>query len=92
MRSLEQTGGKHPFLAGFIAGLLATAVYFLVAGYWLGVPKTFPVGAGLMLLVGVLLMLPQRTWIRGVGFLVGAAVSLAGVVAFGILWVVQHTV
>jgi hypothetical protein len=50
------------------------------------------VGAGLLFLLGVLLMLPQRTWGRGVGFLVGAAVSLAGAVVIGAIWIVQHTV
>ena len=85
--------GKHPLLTGFVAGLTTTAVYFVVTEVWFGsLEGPLQVGAGLIFLVGVLLMLPQRTWLRGVGFLVGAAVSLAGVVAIGFLWIVQQTV
>jgi hypothetical protein len=93
VRSLEETGGKHPFVTGFIAGLSAPAAYFFVAEVWLGTPTgTLPVGAGLMLLVGVLLMFPDRSWLRGVGFLVGAAVFLAAGFVIGVIWIVQHTV
>lgn len=93
MRSVARTEGEHPFLTGFIAGLSATAAYVFVAEIWLGgPPRTLEAGAGLMFLVGVALMFPERTWLRGVGFLVGAAVILAGVVVIGILWIVQHTV
>lgn len=94
MRAVAPTGGRHPFWTGFIASILATAVVFLVAD--LGPRETssamFLVGLGLLLLGGVLLMLPPRTWLVGVGFLVGAVVSVAGWVVIGILSIVQHTV
>jgi hypothetical protein len=73
---------------------LATAVVFLVVE--LGPNETSSatllVGAGLLLLGGVLLTFPERTWLVGVGFLVGAAVSLACAVLIAGLIIAQHTV
>jgi hypothetical protein len=84
---------RHPFWAGFIAALSACVVGFLVIGLWQSATTaTFLAWTGLMFLIGVLLLLPERTWLAGVGFLVGAAISVAGAVAIAVLWAVQHTV
>ncbi|KAA1424022.1 hypothetical protein [Nocardioides antri] len=94
MRWVESTGGgEHHFCTGFIAALSVSAVYLLVVELWPSAPSgTLLVWAGLMLLVGLLLMFPERTWPVGVGFLAGAAVSLAVMAVIGTVWIVQHTV
>jgi hypothetical protein len=86
------TNGPHlPW--GFIGALMAIAVLLVVVehGPRESSSATFISGAGLMPLAGVLLMLPERTWLVGVGFIVGAMASIAGVVAIAALSVVQHT-
>jgi len=87
------TNGTHlPW--GFIGALMATAVLFVVVehGPRESSSATCISGAGLMLLAGVLLMLPERTWLVGVGFIVGAMASIPGAVAIAAISVVQHTV
>ena len=93
MRAVAPIRGRH-FWTGLIVGMVATALMFLVVE--LGPNETSSalllIGAGSLLLVGILLMFPDRTWLVGVGFLVGAAVSLAGAVLIGGLIIAQHTV
>jgi hypothetical protein len=89
----EAPTNRTDLTSGFIGALMATAALFVVVeqGPTESSSATFISGAGLMPLAGVLLMLPERTWLVGVGFIVGAMASIAGVVAIAALSVVQHT-
>lgn len=78
-------GGASAVCAGLVAGISAGAVLFVL------VDSPF-ISLGVAFVAGVVLMLPERTWLLGVGFLAGAAVSFAGAAVIGILSVVQHAV
>jgi hypothetical protein len=76
------------FGTGLVAGISARAVMLLVVDS----TATLLIGLGLMLILGVLLMFPERTWLSGVGFLIGAAISVAAAFALAAIWVARHTV
>jgi hypothetical protein len=92
MRLPAPAGGKNGFWTGLFAALSATFGAFLLVELWPGAPRgTFLVCVGLILVAGVML-LTGRTWCVGVGFMVGAVVSLAGAVLIAGIWIAQHTV
>jgi len=88
MQAAARVGGMKTFGAGFVAGLSAGAVIFLVVDS----SATLLIGLGLVLILGVVLMFPERTWLSGVGFLVGAALSIAAAFAVWAILAAQHTV
>jgi hypothetical protein len=79
--SKPEPTGVNSVWTGFIVGVAATVTWYFVVAYATGLTNNgfmtaLAIGSGVMFLVGVLLMLPKRTWRLGVGIAIGAPIAL----------------
>lgn len=74
--------GVNSVWTGLMTAAAATATWYFVVASATGLTNSgfmaaLAIGSGAMFLVGVLLMLPKRTWRLGVGLAVGAPAAFA---------------
>jgi hypothetical protein len=75
MRPAAATTGTQSISMGLIVAMFANAVFLAVAGFTNeSLSGALVIGSGVTFFVGVLLMLPRRTWLVGVGIAVGVPV------------------
>ncbi len=66
---------------GVLIAVAATVAWYFIVGYATGLTNNgflaaLSIGSAVLFLVGVLFMLPKRTWRLGVGIAIGAPVAL----------------